>query len=205
MAVVRLLISPSGYGLRVFRLSGETSRLLNHWALYFVALAAFGIAVADALQTFGGGAAGRTAILKFVSLLAHLMIVMLIFRLRRPVRDAIAPKAGSSGPLATLRHWAAQIWAIAAAVFVMGMWVVWALGVENGFPRLIEFIGVTGGIVVLGAGRDLLLGDAAGDVLQHQLFVGKAEIHYTPPRALRSCDCNCCRDWQRGGWPRQTA
>ncbi|WP_312975432.1 mechanosensitive ion channel domain-containing protein [Stutzerimonas nitrititolerans] len=157
MAVVRLLISPSGYGLRVFRLSGETSRLLNHWALYFVALAAFGIAVADALQTLGGGAAGRTAILKFVSLLAHLMIVMLIFRLRRPVRDAIAPKAGSSGPLATLRHWAAQIWAIAAAVFVMGMWVVWALGVENGFPRLIEFIGVTGGIVVLGRLAAVLL------------------------------------------------
>ncbi|MHB0762916.1 mechanosensitive ion channel domain-containing protein [Stutzerimonas sp. NM35] len=150
MAVVRLLISPGGYGLRVFRLGGETSRLLNHWALYFVALAAFGIAVADALQTLGGGSAGRTAILKFVSLLAHLMIVMLIFRLRRPVRDAIAPKAGSSGPIAILRHWAAQIWAIAAAVFVMGMWVVWALGVENGFPRLIEFIGMTGGIVVLG-------------------------------------------------------
>ncbi|WP_256681233.1 mechanosensitive ion channel family protein [Pseudomonas sp. IC_126] len=150
MAVVRLLISPTGYGLRVFRVSGETSRLLNSWALYFVALAAFGIALADALQHLGSGAAGRAAILKFISLLAHLMIVMLIFKLRRPVRDAIAPKAGSSGPLVLLRHWAAQVWAIAAAAFVMGLWVVWALGVENGFPKLIEFIGLTGGIVVLG-------------------------------------------------------
>ena len=157
MAVVRLLISPSGYGLRVFRVSGETSRLLNSWALYFVALAAFGIALADALQILGSGAAGRAAILKFISLLAHLMIVMLIFRLRRPVRDAIAPKAGSSGPIAIFRHWAAQVWAIAAAAFVMGLWVVWALGVENGFPRLIEFIGVTGGIVVLGRLAAVLL------------------------------------------------
>lgn len=150
MAVVRLLISPSGYGLQVFKVSSETSRLLNGWALYFVALAAFGIALADALQALGGGVAGRAAIVKFVSLLAHLMIVVLIFRLRRPVRDAIAPVAGSSGPVAIFRHWAAQVWAIAAAALVMGMWVVWALGVENGFPRLIEFIGVTGGIVVLG-------------------------------------------------------
>lgn len=150
MAVVRLLISPSGYGLRVFRVSGETSRLLNRWALHFVALAAFGIALADASQALGSGAAGRAAILKFISLLAHLMIVMLIFRLRRPVHDAIAPNPGSSGPVAMLRHWAAQVWAIAAAVFVMGLWVVWALGVENGFPKLIEFIGVTGGIVVFG-------------------------------------------------------
>ncbi|WP_236614331.1 mechanosensitive ion channel family protein [Stutzerimonas azotifigens] len=150
MAVVRLLISPVGYGLRVFRVSGETSRLLNGWALRFVLLAAFGVATANALQILGAGAAGRAAILKFVSLLAHLMIVALIFRLRRPVRQAIAPKAGSSGPIAQFRHWMAQVWAVAAAAFVMGLWVVWALGVENGFPKLIEFIAVTGGILVLG-------------------------------------------------------
>lgn len=170
MAVVRLLISPSGYGLRVFRVSGETSRLLNSWALYFVALAAFGIALADALQILGSGAAGRTAVLKFISLLAHLMIVMLIFRLRRPVRDAIAPKAGSSGPITIFRHWAAQVWAIAAAAFVMGLWVVWALGVENGFPRLIEFIGVTGGIVVLGRLAAVLVLGAL-----ERVFVGAPE------------------------------
>lgn len=149
MAVVRLLVSPS-YGLRILRVSHETSRLLNSWAQYFVVLTAFGIALADALQLLGSGATGRTAALKVVSLFAHLMIVMLIFKLQRQVRDAIAPKAGSSGPFAVLRHWAAQAWAVAAAAFVMGMWVVWALGVDNGFPKLIEFIGLTGGIVVLG-------------------------------------------------------
>lgn len=149
MAVVRLLVSPN-YGLRILRVSHETSRLLNIWALYFVALTTFGIALADAIQLLGSGSAGRTAVLKVVSLLAHLMIVVLIFRLRRQVRDVIAPRAGSSGPFAVLRHWAAQVWAITAAGFVMGMWVVWALGVDNGFPKLIEFIGITGGILVLG-------------------------------------------------------
>ena len=34
-----------------------------------------------------------------------------------------------------------------------------------------------GAVVVLGAGRDLFLRDAAGHVLDHQLLFGEMEIH----------------------------
>ena len=180
MAVVRLLVSPS-YGLRIIKASHETARLLTKWALYFVALTAFGIALADALQVLGSSAAGRTAVLKVVSLAAHLMIVTLILRLRRQVSAAIAPKADSNGPVAVLRHWAARVWAIAAAGFVMGMWFVWALGVDNGFPKLIEFIGVTGGILVLGRMAAVLVLGAL-----ERVFVGGDDDDAASTSGLRS-------------------
>ena len=41
-----------------------------------------------------------------------------------------------------------------------------------------EFAGL---VEVLGAGRDLFLGDAARHVLDHQLLFGEAEIHVAHP------------------------
>lgn len=148
MAVVRLLVSPASCGLSLLKVNHDLSMVLHVWIRRFVVLSTFGIALAGAVRALGASPAGSLAIIKIASLFVHIFLVILIFKLRHPVGEAIAAPAEAHGPLASMRNWLAQVWAFFAAVLVMGAWVVWALGVENGFPRLIHFISVSGVIII---------------------------------------------------------
>lgn len=148
MAVVRLLISPIGHGMRIIKVRTDIAKTLETWIRYSVVLATFGLALGEAVEALGAGKAGHLAIIKLFSLLVHLCLVVLIIKLRKPVGALIEAPVEATGPVAALRSWLALVWAFFAAAFVIGMWVVWALGVENGFPKLINFIGMSGAVVI---------------------------------------------------------
>jgi small-conductance mechanosensitive channel len=148
MGIIRLLISPVGHGMRVLRIRSDIALAVETWIRYAIVLATFGMALAEAVEALGGGKAGHLAIIKLFSLLVHLCLVVLIFHLRKPVGAMIEAPAEATGSIAVLRNWLALVWAFFAAAFVIGMWVVWALGVDNGFPKLINFIGISGAVVI---------------------------------------------------------
>ncbi|ANN76980.1 mechanosensitive ion channel domain-containing protein [Bordetella flabilis] len=149
MAIVRLLVSPAGRGLRLLQIAPETATVLVTWIRWIAVLALFGMAVADTAALLGTGAPLRMAFVKTVSLLVHICAVILILKLRRPVRQALRAAPEASGPLPMARNWLAEAWAAIAIVIVMGVWVVWAMGVENGFPKLIHFVVVSVAVIVV--------------------------------------------------------
>lgn len=148
MAITRLFVSPEGPGLCVLRVAERTTKATLTWTRCMVILAAFGIAVGNAIDAFGGGGAGRLAFTKLVSLFVHAAAVVLILKLRHPVGRAMAAAPGARGFIAVCRNWLAKTWAVFAIAFVVGAWVIWALGVEDGFPKLIHFIGVSAGVLI---------------------------------------------------------
>jgi small-conductance mechanosensitive channel len=150
LIVIRLLIDPAAHGIRLLKVKAALACTLLRWLHAFVALITFGLALAQAADILGANEEGREAIVKLVSLLAHLLVVGLIFHVRRPVAARIAGRQDSSGALAVLRAWLGQVWAVFAAVFVMGGWTMWALDIENGLPRLMNFVALSAGIVILG-------------------------------------------------------
>ena len=150
MAVVRLLASPTRYSLRIIHISDHISQLLHRWARWLVGLATFGIAIANSVEILGTGPSGRLLILKAVSLLAHIAVVVLIFRVRHRVGALIAGPQDRSGTWPVLRRWLARIWPFLAGALVIGSWLIRTMHIEDGFPRLIEFVGVSGAIIVLG-------------------------------------------------------
>lgn len=150
MAVVRLLASPTRYSLRIARISDGASQLLHRWARGLVILATFGVAIANAVELLGTGPSARLVIIKSVSLLAHIAVVILVFRIRHLVGGLIAGPEDRLGTWAILRRWLARIWPYLAGVLVMGSWLIRTMHIEDGFPRLIEFVGVSGAIIVLG-------------------------------------------------------
>lgn len=168
MAVLRLLVSPDGPGMCVLRVSRHTTRTVLAWMRCIVFTAAFGMALGDALADLGGGEASRMAFLKLVSLFVHTAAVILILALRRPVARAIAAPPGATGAVAALRNGLARTWALFAVAFVIGVWVVWALGVEDGFPKLIHFIGVSAGILIAARIVTILVQGALGRVFRHR-------------------------------------
>ncbi|WP_273806003.1 MULTISPECIES: mechanosensitive ion channel domain-containing protein [unclassified Pseudomonas] len=150
LIVIRLLIDPAAHGIRLLKVRTALACTLLRWLHAFVALITFGLALAQAADILGANEEGREAIVKLVSLLAHLLVVGLIFHVRRPVATRIAGRQDGSGALTVLRAWLGQVWAVFAAVFVMGGWTMWALDIENGLPRLMNFVALSAGIVILG-------------------------------------------------------
>jgi len=166
MAILRLLVSPVGHGLRILHVSDVVSHRLQVGLRRIIVLALFGLAIADAAQILGVGAQARMILIKGFSLLVHSFAIVLILRLRRPVARALAGKPGQTGPLAMLRHWLAHTWAIIAIVLVAGIWIVWALGVEDGFPKLMHFVVVTGGVIIFARISAMLMLGALGRMFQ---------------------------------------
>ena len=167
MAILRLLVSPKGPGLCVLRVSHATTRIVLHWMRGIVIFAAFGMATGDALEALGGGAGSRIAFIKLISLFVHIAMAILLLRLRGPVARAIAAAPDAHGPVAAARNWLARVWVLFAVVFVLGAWVVWALGVEDGFPKLLHFIGVSAGILIVARIFTILVQGALGRVFRH--------------------------------------
>lgn len=166
MAILRLLVSPVGHGLRLLHVSDAVSQRLQTGLRRIIVLALFGLAVADAAQILGVGAQARLILVKGFSLLVHIFTIALILRLRRPVARALGGKPEQTGPLAMLRHWLARTWAIIAIVLVAGIWIVWALGVEDGFPKLMHFVVVTGAVIIVARISAMLLLGALGRMFQ---------------------------------------
>jgi small-conductance mechanosensitive channel len=148
MTVLRLLVSPVGHGLRLIRVGEHTARRIIGWFRAMLIVGTVGFALANTFQQLGAADEQRLVFIKAVSFVIHVLLVVLLFKVRRPVAAAIRGPQGVVGPLATIRHWLADVWAILAAVVVMGAWFVWALGVEDGFPKLLHFVGVTTAVIV---------------------------------------------------------
>jgi small-conductance mechanosensitive channel len=148
MAVVRLLAAPAGRGLRLIDLSPALARRIVTWIRRIIGLALFGMAIADALPLLDTDGHLRVAFLKAVSLAVHLGAVTFVLTLRRPVRDALRAAPDAAGPLSVARNWLADTWAVIASVLIMAVWFVWAMGVEDGFSKIIHFVLVTAAVLV---------------------------------------------------------
>ncbi len=150
MAVVRLLLSPGDASVRIIQLNDYAAAQIHRWTRHLVILATFGVAIGNALGILGSGPEAQLVVIKATSLLVHLSLIFLVFRFREPVAQWIAGPPDRDGAIRALRQWLAGVWPLLMSVLIMGTWVVWALRIEDGFIRLLEFMGVSAAIIVLG-------------------------------------------------------
>ncbi|SDR87179.1 Small-conductance mechanosensitive channel [Halopseudomonas litoralis] len=162
MAVVRLLLAPADPCLRIIQLGDFAAEQIHRWTRRLVILATFGVAIGNALGILGTGPEAQLVIVKTTSLLVHLTLIFLVFRFRESVAVWIAGAPERDGAIYTLRRWLAGIWPLLMAVLIMGGWVVWALRIEDGFTKLLEFIGMSAAIIVLGRLAAVLVLGALG-------------------------------------------
>lgn len=167
IAVLRLVVAPAGCGVPVLSVRADIADILYHGLRRMIAAAAFGVALAGLVQGLGGADEGRLVTLKLVSLVVHLLAVILIYRLRLPVAARIAGTTYPNSPLGTARKWLAETWATFSAILVIGIWVVWAFGLEDGFPRLLQFVGVTAAIIITARILAILILGLLGRMFDH--------------------------------------
>jgi moderate conductance mechanosensitive channel len=147
MSVTRTIILPRGQRFRLLKLRDETAAYIEVWVKRIVIVAVFGIAIAEVARLLGLHRAGYAALVRMAILVVHLFLVIILLQCRRAVADLIrAPEA--RGALAALRNRLADFWHLAAIFFVMGLWVVWAMRVQNGYALVLQYFFATVGVLI---------------------------------------------------------
>jgi hypothetical protein len=149
MCVVRMLISPSSARLRLLGIGDRQALYVEAWMRRITVVAVFGGALAEAELLFGLYPAAHDALVKMVALIVHLFLVIIVLQCRRSVAERIRAPAGVGGSFALLRDWLARVWHYIAIFYIIGLWVVWAFGVRNGYSGLLRFCIVTILVVIL--------------------------------------------------------
>jgi small-conductance mechanosensitive channel len=149
ICAVRALVGPFG----LLRMRAETAVYIEIWARRIVAVAVTGIAVANVALLLGLHRSGYAALLRFVMLVVHLFIVVIILQCRTQVADLIrAPKTSektSEGVAARMRNRLAAVWHYLAITLDIALWAVWALNIHNGYSLLVQYFFGTVAVILI--------------------------------------------------------
>ncbi|SAL17948.1 mechanosensitive ion channel domain-containing protein [Caballeronia humi] len=184
-------LAPEAAGLRLLQMRDAYATFTYTWVLRIVCVAGAGVALANGAEPLGLSDDARIAILKAVTFVVHVMICYVIFACRTPVADRIREGAEGHRSVTLVGNWVADVWAAVAIFFVLALWFVWALDVQNGYRTLFHLGGVS--VVVLIAARvaaivafgalGRIFSSEAEDDLASQSIVHRHAYRYYP--ALR--------------------
>jgi moderate conductance mechanosensitive channel len=135
--------------LRLLAVSDRGAAFIILWVRRVVAVVLFGTAFVDIAGALGMWLAGRVALLKLVALVAHLLMVVVVIKVRRPVAAWLRAGKEAVGPIATLRNHVADIWHWIAIFLILAFWVLYAFEVQDGLSSLARFAVSTAAVLVV--------------------------------------------------------
>jgi moderate conductance mechanosensitive channel len=161
MCLVRFLLSPAHGELRVIHVDGATARGLAFWLRAITVAAAFGAATAGSARLLGLSEVDYEALLKLVALAVDVLLITAVIRYRRPIARRIAASKETTGTLAMIRNGMSRSWHFIAVLLIAGSWLVGALGIKDGYARLLRFFFLTAAVLI---GARLIWIAAAGAI-----------------------------------------
>lgn len=163
MAVVlgRAFLAPTAGGVRAIPVGDETAHYLFIWLRRLVNTTVYGYFAIQALRLLGLPATGAGFAAKLLGLVVATMVLIVILQNRQGVAAWIR-NHGNAGPLAprlsTLRNRFADVWHVLAALYVVALFVIWALNVKGGFQYMLTASLATLAILVVATLLDQLIG-----------------------------------------------
>jgi len=151
LIICTFFLSPHASGLRIIQMRNQYAMYGYRWVRRIVTVAGCGVALANGWEPLGLSDAAHLAILKIVTLVVHLLIAWVIFDSRRIVGESIRQRMSGFRSLAFVGQLLADVWASVAIFLVIAVWLVWALGVPNGYDALVHLGSVS--LLVLVASR----------------------------------------------------
>ena len=164
MAVSRMLLSPASRALRLVPWSDLTAAYVTLWLGRIAVVLVGGYAVAEAGLLFGLPWGAYDAILRLVLLVVSFFCGIIVLQNRVAVAQLLRAPPLKPGDVphrarATLRRfrdWLAEVWHVLAILYLLALWGVWALQIEEGFTRLLRASLLT--LVVLAGAKALDIG-----------------------------------------------
>jgi moderate conductance mechanosensitive channel len=133
LCVVRSVLLPADAGAVFVPLDAETRNYLYIWARRFAFWAIFGYAVPEAAWWLGIPGALYALMLKSVALVLAILAVIFLLQNRAPVAAWISGEAASASGWARVRRSLGEIWHVLAILYIIGIYLIYALHIEGGF------------------------------------------------------------------------
>ncbi len=167
VSLMRVLLAPATPRLRVIPFSDAAAAYMLRWLRRIALIAIFGYAATEVGLLFGLYRVAHDALLKLVALAVNLCLVIMVLQTRRRVADVIRVRREGGGVAAILRNRLAALWHIIAIFYLIALWLVSALEIEDGFVQLIRIFLAT--VIVGGIAR--LLTFTSNNALERALRV----------------------------------
>ncbi|MEA3121989.1 MAG: moderate conductance mechanosensitive channel, partial [Paraburkholderia sp.] len=167
LSICAFFFAPDAPKLRMLRIGDHWATFAQRWARRLVATVGVGTAFVEAVLPFGLAVQSHSTITKIIALVVHGLVVALIVQVRRPVAAAIRTATSKRGSISHLGNWLADVWAGLTIFFVIALWVAWALGVHDGFAKVLHLGGLS--IVILAVARvvGIVTFGALGQAFRH--------------------------------------
>ncbi|MGH7118075.1 MAG: mechanosensitive ion channel domain-containing protein [Acetobacteraceae bacterium] len=149
LSLVRMVVGAECGLLRVVPVSDGSARYALLWARRIVGVSVFGYIGSEVAELFGLYDSLHLALMKLVMLVVHLMLIVIVLQQRRNVALLIRAPKGARGPAASVRNLIAVLWHWVVIFYLIGLWFVWAVGVQNRFHVLVRFGVVTAIVIAL--------------------------------------------------------
>ena len=146
-SVLRMLVGPSDP--RLFPIDDAAASYALHWVRRIAAVAIFGYALAEVGLLFGLNPIAHDALIKLVALVVGVFLAMIVLHNRAAVASWIRAREEADGTMVVLRNRLASLWHIIAILYLLALWLVWALEVPDGFYRLLRLFIATAVILTL--------------------------------------------------------
>ncbi len=184
VVVLRMLFAPLVPSLRLIDIGDQTAAYAYVWLKRLVNVPVWGFFLLQAALAVGLPPAGYAGLLKLVGLLEAVLVVLLILQTRGAVAGAMRPDRTSPSPAARawdgLRSRLAEVWHILCALYVAGVYAIWALDVPGGFVFVARATAVTVAILVTAR-----LADSVARRGVRRLFRVSEDIHRRYPQVER--------------------
>ncbi len=185
-AVTRMFVQPRYPALRLLHVSDEGALYAVIWVRRIFALGAFGFAASQIGNLFGLPAQANAAFLKAVFLVVHLCLAVVVLQCRGSVAAHLRSKRANPGPGGRLRNRLASVWHLVAIFYIIGLWLVWAAEVRNGYVRIWHVFLTTIGVlvvarlaaIVLLGGLDRLFRISPEAIARHPGLEQRADRYY---------------------------
>nr|MBW4093461.1 mechanosensitive ion channel [Pseudomonadota bacterium] len=159
LCLVRVLFAPEHRSLRLLRVTNATAGWTTRWLARIAAVAVFGYAIGQAGLLLGLSTPAFEALMKFVGLINHVFLAVMVLQKRRAVRNWIRAPEGNRRLFARLRNTVAPVWHWFALALLAGEWLVWAVELPNGYAAMVRTFVL---VAVVATGARILLTELHG-------------------------------------------
>lgn len=140
IAITRAVASPDSARLRMVPLTDAHARVVVREVANLTAVALAGYVIAEAALLFGLYLLAHDALLKLNALVVYVLVVRIVLRNRRGLKQMLRARDGRTGFFAAVRNILASSWHRIIITYLGALWLVWALDIDNGFGRLLRLM-----------------------------------------------------------------
>jgi small-conductance mechanosensitive channel len=142
LAVSRMILAPAASRLRLAPLGDEDSHYFFIWIRRFGQVGVYGYALIAAMVVLGFPADAGETLYNMLGLFIALMSIVFILQNRPNVATRLRG-AGDTGEMPSgrsgrLRARLADIWHVPTVLYIVALYAVWALDIEDGFEFLLQ-------------------------------------------------------------------